>query len=242
MLVFIIADENYFKDLSMDSEIRKNQTTSSISNNKSLSSKWIEDSGTFLQYYLKSDNRLYDVSLIKVINNEVIFSATANEALIEKNYILLKEPYNYKNFKIDKNVSEKILFNFPKILQLSSTNIKNLTLIEQIDYLSEIEDDSALSIDSVFKSDLEKNIFKTIFLPISAIAIMLLAGSLTFGSLRDSSMGTRIIIGVIFSFIYNVVQDLTLSIFITYSLSIIFAVFVPILIVLFLSFLIYRRI
>ena len=111
MLIFIIADENYFKDLSMDSEIRKNQTTSSISNNKSLSSKWIEDSGTFLQYYLKSDNRLYDVSLIKVINNEVIFSATANEALIEKNYILLKEPYNYKNFKIDKNVSEKILFN-----------------------------------------------------------------------------------------------------------------------------------
>ena len=242
MLVFIIADENYFKDLSMDSEIRKNQTTSSISNNKSLSSKWIEDSGTFLQYYLKSDNRLYDVSLIKVINNEVIFSATANEALIEKNYILLKEPYNYKNFKIDKNVSEKILFNFPKILQLSSTNIKNLTLIEQIDYLSEIEADSALSIDSVFKSDLEKNIFKTIFLPISAIAIMLLAGSLTFGSLRDSSMGTRIIIGVIFSFIYNVVQDLTLSIFITYSLSIIFAVFLPILVVSFLSFLIYRRI
>jgi len=191
---------------------------------------------------LKSDNRLYDVSLIKVINNEVIFSATANEALIEKNYILLKEPYNYKNFKIDKNISEKILFNFPKILQLSSTNIKNLTLIEQIDYLSEIEADSALSIDSVFKSDLEKNIFKTIFLPISAIAIMLLAGSLTFGSLRDSSMGTRIIIGVIFSFIYNVVQDLTLSIFITYSLSIIFAVFLPILIVSFLSFLIYRRI
>jgi len=191
---------------------------------------------------LKSDNRLYDVSLIKVINNEVIFSATANEALIEKNYILLKEPYNYKNFKIDKNVSEKILFNFPKILQLSSTNIKNLTLIEQIDYLGEIEDDSALSIDSIFKSDLEKNIFKTIFLPISAIAIMLLAGSLTFGSLRDSSMGTRIIIGVIFSFIYNVVQDLTLSIFITYSLSIVFAVFLPILIVSFLSFLIYRRI
>ena len=231
MLVFIIADENYFKDLSMDSEIRKNQTTSSTSNNKSLSSKWIEDNGTFLQYYLKSDNRLYDVSLIKVINNEVIFSATSNEALIEKNYILLKEPYNYKN-----------LFNFPKVLQLSSTNIKNLTLIEQLDYLSQIEEDLASSKDSLFKADLEKNIFKTIFLPISAIAIMLLAGSLTFGSLRDSTMGTRIIIGVIFSFIYNVVQDLTLSIFITYSLSIIFAVFLPILVVSFLSFLIYRRI
>jgi len=191
---------------------------------------------------LKSDNRLYDVSLIKVINNEVIFSATSNEALIEKNYILLKEPYNYKNFKIDKKVSEKILFNFPKVLQLSSTNIKNLTLIEQLDYLSQIEEDLASSKDSLFKADLEKNIFKTIFLPISAIAIMLLAGSLTFGSLRDSTMGTRIIIGVIFSFIYNVVQDLTLSIFITYSLSIIFAVFLPILVVSFLSFLIYRRI
>ena len=49
-------------------------------------------------------------------------------------------------------VSEKILFNFPKVLQLSSTNIKNLTLIEQIDYLSEIEADSALSIDSVLVS------------------------------------------------------------------------------------------
>ena len=120
--------------------------------------------------------------------------------------------------------------------------IEQIDQIEQLDYLSEIEDDLASSKDSLFKADLEKNIFKTIFLPISAIAIMLLAGSLTFGSLRDSSMGTRIIIGVIFSFIYNVVQDLTLSIFITYSLSIIFAVFLPILIVSFLSFLIYRRI
>jgi lipopolysaccharide export system permease protein len=79
-------------------------------------------------------------------------------------------------------------------------------------------------------------------LPISALAIMLLAGSLMFGSLRESAMGTKIIFGVISGFVYGIIQDLTVSIFITYSLSILLAVILPILLISILSFIFYRKI
>jgi lipopolysaccharide export system permease protein len=71
---------------------------------------------------------------------------------------------------------------------------------------------------------------------------MLLAGSLIFSSLRDSTIGARIIIGVILSFIYSVLQDLTLSIFITYSLNIFLAAVLPIILILLVSFFFYRKI
>mgnify|MGYP005644940401 FL=1 len=123
-------------------------------------------------------------------------------------------------------------------MQLSSPNIKNIKLRDQLDYLKNLN----ITKDGSFKSDLEKNIYKTLLLPISALAIMLLAGSLMFGSLRESTMGTKIIFGVIGGFIYGVIQDLTVSIFITYSLNILFAVLFPILLVVVLSLIFYKKI
>jgi len=123
-------------------------------------------------------------------------------------------------------------------LQLSSPNIKNIKLRDQLDYLKNLD----ITKDGSFKSDLEKNIYKTFLLPISALAIMLLAGSLMFGSLRESTMGTKIIFGVIGGFIYGVIQDLTVSIFITYSLNILFAVLFPILLIVVLTLIFYKKI
>ena len=240
--LFIIGDEYYFKRFAMESEIHKNQITSVFDSKDQSNSNWIEDNGVFLKYYLKSDNNLYDVSVIKVLNNEVIFSAMADEASIVEDSIILGEPYKIKNFKENIDVSKKIFFNFPKNLQLTSANISNITLREQLSYIKDLSSYLKTQKERSFKSELERNAYKIILLPLSAIAIMLLAGSLIFSSLRDSTIGARIIIGVILSFIYSVLQDLTLSIFITYSLNIFLAAVLPIILILLVSFFFYRKI
>jgi lipopolysaccharide export system permease protein len=238
ILIFLVSDELYFKDISMNAEIEKNFITSNSDTKKNIRANWIEDEGTYLQYFIKDSETLYDVSIVKTKNDKALYSAYASEALIEENSIKLSQPFDYKNFE-DSNVSyQKIPFKFPKVLQLSSPNIKNIKLRDQLDYLKNLE----ITKDGSFKSDLEKNIYKTLLLPISALAIMLLAGSLMFGSLRESTMGTKIIFGVIGGFIYGVIQDLTVSIFITYSLNILVSIILPILFVLGSCIFFYRKI
>ena len=238
ILIFLVSDELYFKDISMNAEIEKNFITSNSDTKKNIRANWIEDEGTYLQYFIKDSETLYDVSIVKTKNDKALYSAYASEALIEENSIKLSQPFVYKNFE-DSNVSyQKIPFKFPKVLQLSSPNIKNIKLRDQLDYLKNLE----ITKDGSFKSDLEKNIYKTLLLPISALAIMLLAGSLMFGSLRESAMGTKIIFGVIGGFVYGVIQDLTVSIFITYSLNILVSIILPILFVLGSCIFFYRKI
>lgn len=241
ILIFLVSDEYYFKDLSMDAEIQKNLITSTSQNKKNASPQWIEDEGTYLQYFIKDNKMLYQVSIIKVIEGRVIYSASSNEATIEKKSINLSKPFIFKNF-MDNEVSfQEIPFNFPKVLQLTSPNIKNIKLSDQIGYLIDLKGLNSIK-DNSFKAELEKNIYKTLLLPISALAIMILAGSLMFGSLRDSAMGTKIIFGVVCGFIYSVIQDLAVSLFITYSLSVLLAVLLPIFLVIMVSFIFYKRI
>ena len=238
ILIFLVSDELYFKDISMNAEIEKNFITSNSETKKNIRANWIEDEGTYLQYFIKDSETLYDVSIVKIKNDKALYSANASEALIEENSIKFSQPFIYKNFEDSKISYQKIPFKFPKVLQLSSPNIKNIKLRDQLDYLKNLD----ITKDGSFKSDLEKNIYKTFLLPISALAIMLLAGSLMFGSLRESTMGTKIIFGVIGGFVYGVIQDLTVSIFITYSLNILFAVLFPILLIVVLSLIFYKKI
>jgi len=241
ILIFLIGDEYYFKDLSMDAEIQKNLITSTSQNKKNISPQWIEDEGTYLQYFIKDNKILYKVSIIKVIDGRVAYSANSNEATIGKKSIHLSKPFIFKNFKDSEISFQEIPFTFPKVLQLTSPNIKNIKLSDQLDYLIDLKGLNSVK-DNSFQADLEKNIYKTLLLPISALAIMILAGSLMFGSLRDSAMGTKIIFGVVCGFIYSVIQDLAVSIFITYSLSVLLAILLPIFLVMILSFIFYKRI
>mgnify|MGYP006095602295 FL=1 len=238
ILIFLVSDELFFKDMSMKAEVQKNLITSSSQNKTNVSANWIEDDGTYLQYFIKDSETLYDISIVKIKNDKVLYSTSSNKAYISENSITLAEPFIFKNFENSEVSFQEIPFQFPKVLQLSSPNIKNIKLTDQLDIFRKLNTAKV----SRFKSDLEKNIYKTLLLPISALAIMLLAGSLMFGSLRESAMGTKIIFGVIGGFIYGVIQDLTVSIFITYSLNILFAVLFPILLVLVLSLIFYKKI
>ena len=241
IFILLISDEFYFKDIGMNSEIEKRLLIDESKDLNKLSSNWVEDRGTFLQYYIKDKDSLYDISIVKVEDNKVVFVANANNAKILEKSILLNEPYSYKDFTQDVNQDPEIPFIFPAVLQLSSPNVRNIRLLDQLDYLQDIKATDS-EIDNSFKSELEKNIYRTLFLPISALSIMLLAGSLMFGSLRNSAMGTKIIFGVVCGFIYSVLQDLSVSIFISYSLNILVSIILPILFVLGLCIFFYRKI
>mgnify|MGYP005691222415 FL=1 len=67
-------------------------------------------------------------------------------------------------------------------------------------------------------------------------------GSLIFTSLRESTVGGRIIVAVVGAFIYKLFQDLTIGVFISYGMPTIIGVIIPIFILLIISIIAYKRI
>ena len=67
-------------------------------------------------------------------------------------------------------------------------------------------------------------------------------GSLIFTSLRESTVGGRIIVAVVGAFIYKLFQDLTIGVFISYGMLTIIGVIIPIFILLIVSMIAYKRI
>jgi lipopolysaccharide export system permease protein len=102
--------------------------------------------------------------------------------------------------------------------------------------------ESSLDEDVLFKAHLDKSFYKKIFYPFSVLAIMIFFGSFIFGSLRDSSPGSRIVFAVFGGFLYRIFQDLSISISISYSLPILIGVIAPASILLILSIYSYKRI
>ena len=63
-----------------------------------------------------------------------------------------------------------------------------------------------------------------------------------FGSLRDSTPGSRIVFAVFGGFLYRIFQDLSISISISYNTPVLIGVIAPAIILLILSFFSYRKI
>jgi len=73
-------------------------------------------------------------------------------------------------------------------------------------------------------------IYARVLLPISIIAIIFLAGSLMFASLRSGGVGLQIIIGISLGLIYDLLKDLSVASFLTYQWPILLAHLLPIMI------------
>ena len=71
-----------------------------------------------------------------------------------------------------------------------------------------------------------------VLLPVSIIAIIFLAGSLMFDSLRSAGVGRQIIIGISLGLIYDLIKDLSVASFLTYQWPILIAHLLPIMILL----------
>lgn len=66
-----------------------------------------------------------------------------------------------------------------------------------------------------------------IFLPLTTIAMVLIAGSFVFGSLRETPMGSRIIVGVVIALVFNQVQTLSSHAAVVYQFSPLIAASLP---------------
>ena len=102
--------------------------------------------------------------------------------------------------------------------------------------------ESSLDEDILFRDHLDKFFYKKIFYPFSVLAIMIFFGSFIFGSLRDSTPGSRIVFAVFGGFLYRIFQDLSISISISYNTPVLIGVIAPAIILLILSFFSYRKI
>ena len=67
-------------------------------------------------------------------------------------------------------------------------------------------------------------------------------GSLIFTSLRDSTLGGRILVAVIGAFIYKLIQDLSIGLFISYGLPVLIGVLIPSIILIAFSIFSYKKI
>lgn len=66
-----------------------------------------------------------------------------------------------------------------------------------------------------------------IFLPLSTVAMVLIAGSFIFGSLRDTPMGSRVIVGVVIALVFNQIQTLSSHVAVVYQFSPMIAALLP---------------
>ena len=154
-----------------------------------------------------------EVQAIQVVefDNQQRISSSKNyfEGNIENGKLLITDPTTQK------------IFDFPSSSFLSSNALENFSLY------------SLLSLRKTYlpDDDLQKInllIYAKVFLPISIIAIIFLAGSLMFDSTRSSGVGRQIILGISIGFIYDLIKDLSIASFLTYQLPMVIAYLLPI--------------
>ena len=154
-----------------------------------------------------------EVQVIQVVefDNQQRISSSKNyfEGNIENGKLLITDPTTQK------------IFDFPSSSFLSSNALENFSLYSLLSLRKTyLPDDDLQKINSV--------IYAKVFLPISIIAIIFLAGSLMFDSTRSSGVGRQIILGISIGFIYDLIKDLSIASFLTYQLPMVIAYLLPI--------------
>jgi lipopolysaccharide export LptBFGC system permease protein LptF len=240
LFLFLPSNELFLKDVRADAEINKNLIVQSAEKN-SQNNNWIKDRKSFLTYSDKKDSFIFKVKFIKTDDGKVLYFKMADSAEIIKNKIKFDETMQYHFFEgtdIENNYEE---FKFPLIMKMPFTKLENLKTSEIIDAQKFINISSKKE-DVLFIAHLEKSFYKNIFQPISILCLIIFFGSFIFGSLRDVTPASRIVLSVVGAFIYKVFQDFTISFSIAMNLSVLIGVMAPALLLLIMSIFFYRRI
>ena len=147
----------------------------------------------------------------------------------------------YKNFLDNTKIKEYVNFDIPLRSKITLDNINNLGIIDLYSY-KKLFSNSTLKKDITFKSHIDKFFYKKIFLPISIFLLIIFFGSLVFTSLRETTIGGKIIISIVVAFIYLLIQDLSASVFISYNLPVVIGIALPSMILIILSLRLYKNI
>jgi lipopolysaccharide export system permease protein len=127
------------------------------------------------------------------------------------------------------------VFNFPDSLLFSNIAIEKLRLTRLLELRNNYQLEGDMhKIDSL--------IFARLFLPISIIAIIFLAGSLMFSNARTGGVGRQIIIGISLGLVYDLLKDLSIASFLTYQWPIFLAHILPIVLLIGLGYFKFQRV
>ena len=236
----IVFDEVSFKKIHLQAEANKNiLSKGNVSENSSLD--WIRSGNSYLSFENIVDNKIFNVRFIKTQNNKVAYSVTSNTALIDEDKIIFNDNIIHKSFtnEFPKNKEEE--FSIPIQSKISLRNIDNLNILEISSY-RKLFINSTLKKDILFKSHLDKAFYKTTFQLISILVLIIFFGSLIFTSLRDSTVGGRVLVAVMGAFVYKISQDLSIGIFISYGLPVLIGVIIPSLLLIVMSIRHYKNI
>jgi lipopolysaccharide export LptBFGC system permease protein LptF len=234
------ANELAFRDIHINAEVEKNLIINNQPNTK-RNNEWIKDKNSFINFSDKVGNTIYNVKFLKSDYEEGLYYKTSESANIQEETIVFDNTMTSHSFNNKDELSYSEPFNFPLGASIPLKDIEKLQFSELI-FNKNLLKDSSVKKDILFKSHIEKSFYKKIFLPLSILSLIIFFGSFIFGSLREASPASRIVLSVIGAFIYKVFQDFSISLAISINYSVLAGVVVPALILLISSFYLYKKI
>ena len=205
-LALIFFDETLFLDLSKKSKAM-NQPTESAE-----VFQWEITEKNLIGLKRIDNNQAQAIQIIEFNDKQRIASSTSfQEGKFDKDQLVILDSPTHQSF------------NFPASVLLSNNVLETLSFFSLLNLKRTYQSDKDLQkIDSL--------IYARVLLPVSIIAIIFLAGSLMFDSLRSGGVGRQIIIGISFGLIYDLIKDLSIASFLTYQWPILIAHLLPIMI------------
>ena len=205
-LALIFFDETLFLDLS-----KQSKTMNQLAESSEVF-QWEITEKNLIGLRRLDNNKVQDIQIIDFNDNQSIASSSAyQEGKLDKGQLIVQGSTTKQSF----NFSASFLLSNNTLETLSLASLLNLKRTYQLD------------------KDLQKInslIYARVLLPVSIIAIIFLAGSLMFDSLRSGGVGRQIIIGISLGLIYDLIKDLSIASFLTYQWPILIAHLVPIMI------------
>jgi lipopolysaccharide export system permease protein len=205
-LALIFFDETLFLDLSKKSKAM-NQPTESAE-----VFQWEITEKNLIGLKRIDNNQAQAIQIIEFNDKQRIASSSSfQEGKFDKDQLVILDSPTQQSF------------NFPASVLLSNNVLETLSFSSLLNLKRTYQSNKDLQkIDSL--------IYARVLLPVSIIAIIFLAGSLMFDSLRSGGVGRQIIIGISFGLIYDLIKDLSIASFLTYQWPILIAHLLPIMI------------
>jgi len=205
-LALIVFDETLFLDLSKKSKAM-NQPTESAE-----VFQWEITEKNLIGLKRIDNNQAQAIQIIEFNDKQRIASSSSfQEGKFDKRQLVILDSPTQQSF------------NFPASVLLSNNVLETFSLSSLLNLRRTYQPDKDLQkIDSL--------IYARVLLPVSIIAIIFLAGSLMFDSLRSGGVGRQIIIGISFGLIYDLIKDLSIASSLTYQWPILIAHLLPIMI------------
>ena len=205
-LALIFFDETFFLDLSKKSKTM-NQPTGSAE-----VFQWEISEKNLIGLRRINSNQAEAIQIIEFNDNQRIASSSSfQEGKLDQGQLVILDSPSQPSFE------------FPSSFLLSNNVLETFSLSSLLDLKRTYQLDKDLQkIDSL--------IYARVLLPVSIIAIIFLAGSLMFDSLRLTGVGRQIIIGISLGLIYDLTKDLSVASFLTYQWPILIAHLLPIII------------